>query len=202
MNCLFCNDLIQENDLVTCCTNNHTSCNKCWKHWVTSTLSIYYHLTETELDCGVAYPLYGGGYDEIYCPTCGLKSNVPKNGTYLIYNMQGGKQFEVNYKDNKKHGIYRTYHPIRLGNKIESEQNYINGVREGIYVSKHSNGVTFMTNKFVNGKIEGTRILNDNDGNIYMKEEYKNGLLNIQTMYNKDGTKREEYLLHDGMYIK
>ncbi len=202
MNCLFCNDLIQENDLVTCCTNNHTSCNKCWKHWVTNTLSIYDTICNTELDCGMPYPQYGNGEDEIYCPTCGLESIVQKNGTYIIYNIKGGKQFELNYKDDKIDGIYRRYHSIKNGNVIESETNYINGVQNGTYIAKHSNGVTFITNEFVNGNIEGRRIINDNDGNIYMNEEYKNGLMNIQTMYNKDGTKREEYLLKDGNYVK
>lgn len=36
-NCLFCN---QENNLIHCCSNYYTSCNKCWKYWVTHTLTI------------------------------------------------------------------------------------------------------------------------------------------------------------------
>jgi hypothetical protein len=200
--CLFCEEK-EERNLIQCCKNNHTYCNKCLKYWIIQSLTINNIISEIDQDNGEAYPRYGNCEDKIYCPICGLESNYKKNGTYIGYYKDGGKMFEFNYKDNKLDGIYRIYHPLHKGiDKIYIERNYVNGNQYGKNKTIHSNGIICDNYEVVNGMIEGLRVIKSYDGFTLYTSEYKDGLQHgTQTIYNRDGTTKT-YLWENNINIK
>jgi len=91
-----------------------------------------------------------------------------------------------NYKDGKRHGLCQSFF-FQKKTKLQSETNYSNGKKEGIYKNYRDDGNLYEEGRFEKGKL------------VYQKEYYngkpkqtkemKNGVLEITERYDENGKK-------------
>lgn len=95
-----------------------------------------------------------------------IAEETPFTGVVLAKYPNGQKKSEENYINGKREGPYTQWH---LNGQKASEQNYINGLEEGLGTAWHENGQKRIEGNFVNGKKEGVST-----------EWYKNGQKRIE----------------------
>ncbi len=93
--------------------------------------------------------------------------NIP-DGIVNLYNTRGQKIAEINYKNNKMNGLSKHYQ----NNIIIKEENFVDGVKEGVIRSYDLQGCLFSEEYMENNELVGER-----------KSFYKSGELKTITIY-------------------
>ena len=134
---------------------------------------------------------YGGTPDRLW-----LEPPKNYNGTWIVWDRNGQKRYEINFKDGKYHGTFTTYH----GNGQEcTQQDNRNHKAHGPGRGWHPNGEKSYEITYKDDKPHGTWIHWYDNGQIQSKREYKNGEYHgTYAIWHKNGQKRLEINYKDG----
>jgi antitoxin component YwqK of YwqJK toxin-antitoxin module len=94
--------------------------------------------------------------------TSNEKITKRKNGKWKSFNKHAVLIAEGNYVNHKKHGTWREYYDHT--GTVMIEEDYVNGVQHGRFISYHPNGKIFSEGKFHKGMREGYFRAYDEDG--------------------------------------
>jgi len=122
----------------------------------------------------------------------------PKNytGTWTVWDCNGQKRFEINYKDGKYRGIFTTYHS---NGQKSTDQEYKDHKAHGIGRGWHRNGQKSYEITYKNGEPHGTWTHWYENGQKQSERQYKNGEnQGTYTIWYRNGQKRLEINYKDG----
>lgn len=95
-----------------------------------------------------------------------------KHGLYRKWYEDGLLSFESEYLDGKQHGTARTWWRNGI---LRSESNFQNGVPNGVQKQWYSSGALFKKINLVNGKEQGLQQAWRRNGKLYINYEARNG---------------------------
>lgn len=116
------------------------------------------------------------------------------------------KRWEYNYVNGKKEGLQKKYY--HKTNQLYSEEQLVNGKKEGVSRLFHKNGQLSSECHYENGMAMGWYKSFYESGKLWMEvkcegHEYPwNGMQGLCKIYNEDGTIKEEKMYKDGKEIK
>lgn len=118
------------------------------------------------------------------------------NGTWTVWDRNGQKRYEIDFKNGKYHGTFTTYH----SNGQEcTQQDYRNHKAHGPGRGWHPNAQKSYEITYKNDKPNGTWIHWYDNGQKQCKREYKNGENHgTYTIWHRNGQKRLEINYKDG----
>lgn len=118
------------------------------------------------------------------------------NGTWIVWDRNGQKRYEIDFKDGKYHGTFTTYY----SNGQEcTQQDHRNHKAHGPGRGWHPNGQRSYEITYKNDKPNGTWIHWYDNGQKQCKREYKNGENHgTYTIWHRNGQKRLEINYKDG----
>ena len=176
---------------------------------------ILYHRLKKNLDDKIYYPNGKIKIEENY--------RDGKRVRYALYNDDGSLRVEMFYKDNKKHGDYKSFqsngkvrrHYIAKEGKqegfdktyysngnLEDEVNYINDKRDGLYKAYYYNGVLRQEVNYVNDKRDGVYKAYYENKNLESEGNYKDGKQDgLWKYYNEEGLLNNEDSYKNGRKI-
>lgn len=125
-------------------------------------------------------------YENGVLKTEGNRKNFMLDSTWKFYSDSGQLTLEINYSENHKNGIRRTYQKKEI-----IEENFVNDVKQGFQQWFFADGVLKKKVPFVDGREEGIAREYDHDGLVISIQEYKKGYLLSTEMINRyrDGKK-------------
>ena len=151
--------------------------------------SLYYHRNSPRVDA-VTYHLNGKKASE------GIFINEIKDGIWYYYNNDGRRIAEEQYKNGKKHGIFKLYSPqdgmllkeepwqndVLVGEyreyfttgELRLKWHYKQGKIDGVYESYYLSGQVWEKGQYVANLREGTWISYDREGNEMKIEDFVN----------------------------
>ncbi len=100
----------------------------------------------------------------------GVHNNLLNNGAYYFiddYHISGKQEGTDSIAD----GLWQVYQ----GNEVRWQRHFRDGVLDGPFIRKHSNGNTLCTGTYKNGLLEGIMYVYFENGLINLLENYKNG---------------------------
>jgi antitoxin component YwqK of YwqJK toxin-antitoxin module len=77
-----------------------------------------------------------------------------------------------NYKKGKLDGLRTVFYPSA---KIADKTNYVNGIKQGLYLKYSENGIVLEEVNYNNGELDGLATYKDPQGNIVAQGNYKAG---------------------------
>lgn len=101
-----------------------------------------------------------------------VTEEIPFKGVVSDRYPNGKKKSEENYINGKREGLYTVWH---LNGQKASEQNYINGMEEGVGTAWYETGQKRMEGNFANGKKEGLSTEWYKNGQKRMEGNFVNG---------------------------
>ena len=107
------------------------------------------------------------------------------------------KSAESNYVDGKKNGLFISWYE---NGKKWFESNYVDGKRNGLFIEWNEDGTKYSETNYVNGNKNGLFIEWNKDGTKYSETNYVNGKINgFRILFlNENGTKSDEKTYVDG----
>jgi hypothetical protein len=118
------------------------------------------------------------------------------NGTWTVWDRNGQKRYEINFKNGKYHGTFTTYHS---NGQKSTQHDYRNHKAHGPGRGWHPNGQRSYEITYKNDKPNGTWIHWHDNGQKQCKQEYKNGENHgTYTIWHRNGQKRLEINYKDG----
>jgi len=122
----------------------------------------------------------------------------PKNytGTWTVWDRNGKKRYEIDFKNGKYHGTFTTYYS---NGQKSTEQENRNHKAHGPGKGWHSNGQRSYEITYKDDKPDGTWTHWYDNGQIQSKREYKNGENHgTYAIWHRNGQKRLEINYKDG----
>ncbi|NVO01485.1 MAG: toxin-antitoxin system YwqK family antitoxin [Bacteroidetes bacterium] len=111
-------------------------------------------------------------YENGFIKSEGNRKDYQLDSLWKFYSDQGKLILEINYKNDKKNGIKRTYLE-----KETLEEKYLNDSKEGLTNLFYENGKIKQTTNFVDGRENGLSKEYDQDGTVITLVEYKKGFV-------------------------
>jgi antitoxin component YwqK of YwqJK toxin-antitoxin module len=125
-------------------------------------------------------------YNELYTTICAYITEQPyingyETGTEKSYYPNGNKRYEQEYLNGKKDGLFKSYAD---NNKLAEESHFKNDLYDGLYKKYDyaNTGAVISEGNYIQGKREGIWISRDYLGVIYEYTEYKNDVW-VNTTY-------------------
>lgn len=109
-----------------------------------------------------------------------------KHGHYQEFYDTGVPSVETNYVNGKRNGYYISW--CDGGKQYEIRCHYINGKLDGLYERWHYGGNKWFECNYVNGKLEGIRNTWHEDSTLLKTEVYKANKL-VEVLYEKTNPK-------------
>jgi antitoxin component YwqK of YwqJK toxin-antitoxin module len=109
------------------------------------------------------------------------KSNVEIRYTY--YN-GGVIESESEFVNGVRHGYRKFFTPE---GKLSSVSNYVDGKREGEMKTYYPSGTLHMTANFINGKMDGEALEFYPDGKLKSKKIFRNSVMTYNIQYTPEG---------------
>ncbi len=122
----------------------------------------------------------------------------PKNytGTWTVWDRNGQKRYEIDYKNGRYHGSYTTYHS---NGQESTEQQYDNHEAHGLGRGWYSNGQKMYEINYKDGKQHGTWTHWYDNGQKHNEANYKDGEDHgTYTTWHKNGQKQLEINYKNG----
>ncbi len=114
-----------------------------------------------------------------------------KNGNYKENYVNGNPQSEYNFKQDKYHGICKSWFENRV---LNFELNFKNGLKHGICKNWFENGNPKLEENYIDGKLDGISKIWYENGNLQSKVNYINGKLNgICKSWYENGNLQSEF---------
>ena len=118
------------------------------------------------------------------------------NGTWTLWDRNGQKRYEINFKNGQYHGTFTTYHS---NGQKSTQQDYRNHKAHGPGRGWYPNGQRSYEITYKNDKPSGTWIHWYDNGQKQCKQEYKNGENHgTYIIWYRNGQKRLEINYKDG----
>lgn len=116
-----------------------------------------------------------------------------KNGLFISFYEDGTRRLDYIFKNNKMHGVYKSYYDIRRGGGLYQEMEFKNGENHGASRC-WSSKKTLMSDMFSqNDKVHGIQRKYNSKGNIRKELLYNKGKLDgIQRIWDKYGNLENE----------
>jgi len=112
----------------------------------------------------------------------------------------GQLQWQANYVDGKKNGLYKSFH---ANGKLNVRALYFEDKMNGLYESYYNSGILRRKVNFIENKENGILESYYENGFLKMKAHYKDGLQNgIEEWYSKDRTLYLQFLCTKGICEK
>lgn len=126
------------------------------------------------------------GYWKSFYPNGNLKAegnriNFLLSGPWLFYNEDGEKTIEINYSEDKKEGLKKTF----ANNQVMKEEAYVNDRLQGYTRVYYEGGKLKKEIPFVEGREKGVGYEYAQDERIIKLQTYKDGVLTRQQSINK-----------------
>jgi len=118
------------------------------------------------------------------------------NGTWTVWDRNGKKRYEIDFKDGKYHGTFATYYS---NGQKSTEQENRNHKAHGRGRGWHPNGQESYEITYENGEQDGTWIHWYDNGEIQSRREYENGEYHgTYAIWHRNGQKRLEINYKNG----
>ncbi|MBA4053962.1 MAG: hypothetical protein C0490_04550, partial [Marivirga sp.] len=118
------------------------------------------------------------------------------NNTIVLTNPNGKKVYEENFKNGVVEGVKRTYY--NNGN-LYSEYRYVSGDYSGDYVVYFENGKLLEKGSYKLDELHGPVERYNEDGTLRSKEHFVLGTREGKSLFFKNGTKAIEFNFYGGM---
>ncbi len=110
---------------------------------------------------------------EVWCQKM-IGGRAVKNGIFIVYNDNGGKMIEGNYRDGVQEGTWTMWYENGQRSAID---HYRNGLQDGMHISWYANGQEALEGNYRAGKREGVWTRWDPSGLTHKQEVYRDGKL-------------------------